>query len=99
MQKNRSGMVWDDVELSWTTSNIVMKACKNPLASKCRRLSNNLFNHLTAGPPTGAPISKRLRRNLGLTIGCIDMQTMHVGSLADKNKRVRNEHAIRSDRE
>lgn len=50
-------------------------------------------------PPTNAPILKRLRDTATLTIGFLDMGTMHVGSLADKIKRVRNEHSTRSDRE
>ena len=50
-------------------------------------------------PPKGAPILKQLRKDASMTIGAVDMDTMHVGSLADKTKRVRNEHATRSDRE
>ena len=35
-------------------------------------------------PPLSAPILKRLRDNATLTIGFLDMGTMHVGSLCDK---------------
>jgi len=50
-------------------------------------------------PPKGAPILKHLRKDATMTIGCQEMAAMHVGSLRDKTKRVRNEHATRSDRE
>lgn len=51
IEEGRSGMVWDDIELSWTASNVVMPACTNTLASRQRRLANNMFNHLAEGPP------------------------------------------------
>jgi len=51
-------------------------------------------------PPLGAPILKGLRGNaLNGSIGSLDMATLHVGSLVDKIKGVRNEHSTRSDRE
>jgi hypothetical protein len=36
-------------------------------------------------PPLSAPILKRLRKDASMTIGAVDMDTMHVGSLTDKN--------------
>ena len=35
-------------------------------------------------PPLGISILKQPREDASMTIGCIDMQTMNVGSLADK---------------
>lgn len=55
--ENRSGMVWDDIELSWTTTNIVMPACSNLLAIRKMQEANNLLNRLPVGPPRFKKIS------------------------------------------
>ena len=52
IQKNRSGMVWDKIELSWTETNVTMPALKNLTASEMDRLQNGLFNHWANGSPT-----------------------------------------------
>ncbi len=72
-------------------------AITTPSVAACG--ATNVWGNGPTAPPLGISILKQRREDASMTIGCIDMQTMHVGSLADKNKRVRNEHAIRSDRE
>ena len=52
-EKNRRGMVWDKIELSWTETNVTMPALRNLTASEMCRLQNGLFNHWASGSPPG----------------------------------------------
>jgi len=62
---------------------LALSAITTPSVAACG--ATTVWGNGPTAPPTNAPILKQLRKDATMTIGCLDMETMHVGSLADKN--------------
>lgn len=62
---------------------LALSAITTPSVAACG--ATTVWGNGPTAPPTNAPILKRLRKDASKTIGAVDMDTMHVGSLADKN--------------
>lgn len=61
---------------------LALSAITTPSVASCG--ATTVWGNGPTAPPLSAPILKRLREDATLTIGFLDMGTMHVGSLCDK---------------
>jgi len=57
-------------------------AITTPSVAACG--ATTVWGNGPTAPPISRPILKQLRKDATMTIGCQEMETMHVGSLADK---------------
>jgi|13_taG_2_1085334.scaffolds.fasta_scaffold00211_23 hypothetical protein len=61
---------------------LALSAITTPSVAACG--ATTVWANGPIAPPLSVSILKQLRNNATKTIGCLDMETMHVGSLADK---------------
>jgi len=61
---------------------LAMTSITTPSVAACG--ATTVWANGPIAPPISVSILKQLRNNATMTIGCLDMETMHVGSLCDK---------------